>query len=104
MSLAQKLGIQVVNKDFFYSCFGEAVLPIQSDELTSYALELWERHWSCGQLNGLLDIGDDDFTTSFARVVFLVNHYLCEDVRSRLVKLVEVVLLGRWFLLHVRRN
>lgn len=78
------------------------MLPVQGDELATYALELWERHWGRGQLNWLLDIGYDYLTASFARVVFLVNHYLSENVRRRLVKLVEVVLLSRRFLLHVR--
>jgi len=78
------------------------VLTIQGDELAANALELREGHWRRRELDGLLDIGNGYLSTSFTRVVFLVHHYLGEDIGGRLVELVEVVLLCRWFLLCVR--
>ena len=80
------------------------MLTIQGDELAADALELREGHWRRRELDGLLDIGNGYLSTSFTRVVFLVHHYLGEDIGGRLVELVEVVLLCRWFLPRVRRN
>jgi len=103
-SLARELGVEVVDKDLLYACFGEAVLTIQGDELAADALELREGHWRRRELDGLLDIGNGYLSTSFTRVIFLVYHYLGEDIGGCLVELVEVVLLCRWFLLRVRRH
>ena len=103
-SLAQELGVEVVDKDLLYACFGEAVLTIQGDELAANPLELREGHWRRRELDGLLDMGNGYLSTSFTRVVFLVDHYLGEDIGGRLVELVKVVLLCCWFLLRVRRH
>lgn len=80
------------------------MLAVQSDELAAYALELWEGHGRRWQLNGLFDIGYSYLTTSFTGMVLLVYHYLREDIGRRFVEFVEVVLLGRRFLLDVRRR
>ena len=103
-NLAQELRVEVVDKDLLYACFGKAVLTIQGDELAADTLELWQRHWRGRELDGLLDIGNGYLSTPFARVIFLVHHYLSEDIGGRLIELVEVVLLCRRFLLRVRRH
>lgn len=74
------------------------MLPVQGDELPAYALELRERHRACGQLDGLLDVGDGYHTAAFSGMVLLVGHDLGKNVRRGLVKLVEVVLLRCGFL------
>jgi hypothetical protein len=76
------------------------VLAVHGNELAAYALQLWEA-CGCGwQLNGLLDVVDLNLASSFALVVLLICHYLCEDVGRGLVEFVEVVLLGRRLLLE----
>lgn len=96
--LAQKLGVEVVYEDLLYPRFGKAVLSIQRDELTTYTLELRERHGCCWQLNGLFNALHFDLTSTLSRVVLLICHDLRKDVGRRLVKLVKIVLLGCWFL------
>ena len=46
--LAQELGVEVVDEDFFDPRLREAVLAIHRDELTAYALQLRQSHGRCG--------------------------------------------------------
>lgn len=102
--LAQKFRVEVVDEDFFDSCFGEAVLAIHGDELAANALQLRQGHGRRGELERLLHILHLYLSSSFSLVVFLVCHYLSEDIGCGLVELVEVILLGRRFLLGVSKS
>ena len=75
------------------------MLAVHGDELAAYALQLGQSHGCGGELDGRLDVGDGDFASAFSLVVFLVGHDLREDVGGCLVEFVEVVLLGRGFLM-----
>lgn len=75
------------------------MLAVHGDELAAYALQLGQSHGCSGEFDGRLDVGDCDFSSTLSFVVFLVGHDLREDVGRRLVEFVEVVLLGRGFLL-----
>ena len=75
------------------------MLAVHGDELAAYALQLGQRHGCGWELDGRLDVWDCDVASSFSLVIFLVGHDLREDVGRRLVEFVEVVLLGRGFLL-----
>lgn len=96
--LTQELGVEVVDEDLFDPCFGEAVLAIHGDELAPYALQLRQGHGRGWELDALLNILHCDLASPFSLVIFLVCHYLGEDVRGRLVEFVEVVLLRCRFL------
>ena len=75
------------------------MLPVQGDELAADALQLRERDGVvCGELDGFRDVGNGDFSSGFAGMVFLVGRQLREDVGCGFVELVEVVLFRRWFL------
>jgi hypothetical protein len=54
--LTQEFGVEVIDKNLLYTCFGETVLAIHGDELTAYALQLWESHGCSGEFDGLLDV------------------------------------------------
>lgn len=96
--LAQELAVEEVDEDFLYARFREAVRAVHGDELSADALQLGQRHGRRGELEGALDVGDGDLAAAFACVVLLVGCDLGDDVGGGLVELVEVVLLGGWFL------
>jgi hypothetical protein len=102
--LTQELGVEVVDENLFYARFREAVLAVHCNELSAYALQLWEGHGCSREFDGLLDVWNLYVASTFPLVVFLVCQYLCEDVGRGLVELVEVVLLRCGFLEVVRKS
>jgi hypothetical protein len=76
------------------------VLAVHGNELAAYALQLREARGGGRQLNGLLNILDLDLAPSFALVVLLVCHDLCEDIGRGFVEFVEIILLGCRLLLE----
>lgn len=99
--LSEELIVQVVDEYLLYARLGEVVRPVQGYELSTYALELRQSHRRRRKFDGLFDIWNRHFTAALARMIFLVSHDLVQDVRRCLVELVEVVLLGRRFLVAV---
>lgn len=80
------------------------MLAIHGDELAANALQLRQGHRRRRKLDRLLHILDLYLSSSFSLVVFLVGHYLREDVGRGFVELVQVVLLCSGFLLNVSKS
>lgn len=96
--LAQELAVEELDEDLPDAGLGEAVRPVHGDELAPNALELWQRHGRCWELQRPLDVRHGDLASPFACVVLLVGGDLGDDVGGGLVELVEVILLGCRFL------
>ena len=77
------------------------MLAVHGNELATYTLKLRESHWCRGELNRLLDVLDGYLAAPLSCMVFLICHYLGEDVGCGLVELVEVILFCRGFLVNV---
>lgn len=90
--------VEVVDEGLADARFGQVVRAVERDELAADALQLGQRDGRRGQVDRVLCIRNIHLAAVFARVVFLPRRDVRDNVRRRLVQLVQVVLLCRGFL------